>query len=321
MPPEIKIVFIGTGATAPFNLKRLPCVALKFGNHLALFDAGEGCQYGIIKNKLHPVKSALWIFLSHLHADHISGLPGLLHTLNLSKKRGIVRVFGPVGTKDFLSKVIDTFLIHPLSYVIDVNEIRFEDKPYVLVTETNDFIVIAFKTEHDIDSTGYIFQEKRSPIFDAKKADELGIPPILRKKLVEGKSITLPDGKIIKPSDILKPPPPGRKIVYTGDTRPINNPKILELFANADLLIHEATFIKQFHMELSLERYHSTIEDAIETAFNVNAKTLALVHISSRYNDRSSLLKMINEYSARVEARSKKHVNIIVPDDDYVLTL
>ena len=260
MPDPIRVCFLGTGGTVPFNLRRMPCIAIKYKSNLILFDVGEGCQYSILSLKLRPIRSNLWILLSHLHADHTAGLPGLLTTLKMGMKRNSVNIFGPIGTKQFVKLISEAFLLDELPYELKVREIECGDnKPLIKVVDKHDFQIFSFRTEHDIPSVGYIFQEKSKPKFNVKKANEMGIPPTgIRKLLVEGKPIKL-KGKIIKPDDVLDYNVKSRKIIYTGDTRPIKDPNILDAFDQADLLIHDATFIGIYHYKLAEERYHSTI--------------------------------------------------------------
>lgn len=319
MPQPIKIVFIGTGATAPFNLKKMPCIAVKSGRDLILLDLGECCQIGILKHKLHPVRSNLYILLSHLHVDHISGLLGFLHTLKLASKEGDVWILGPSGTKKIIEDIIETFVDDPLPFRILIREINL-NKSFEHVLTTSYFRIFGFRTTHDVPSIGYALIERTKPKFNAKLADNLGIPPSKRKELLLGKTITLPNGKIVSPKDVLLPPPVGRKIIYTGDTRPIYNSTILDLFKNCDLLIHDATYIRERHETLAEERFHSTIEDAIDIALITNTKKLALFHISSRYKDRSIIQDIAIKY-LKNKKNEKTTLEVLIPDDDDVLML
>lgn len=318
MPVPIKIFFIGTGGVSSFGSRNLPSISIKVSNELIILDAGEGCQYSIFRQKLHPVKSKLYILLTHLHTDHVNGLPGILHTLSLAQKKDVVKIFGPVGTKDFVNKIIDAFNIYPLPFIIDVREIAHYN-PLTHIASTSIFNIIAFKTYHDVAATGYILVERTRPSLNATKVQSLGIPLEMRKKLLAGEIIKLDNGRIIKPEDVLEPPKHGRKIIYTGDTRPINDQVIIEKMKNADLLIHESTFIRKFHAELAINRFHSTVEDAIEFALLVKAKNLALFHISPRYKDIDLIKEIVIETLEKLDAVGK--LNVFIPNDGDIFFL
>jgi len=318
MPIPIKITFIGTGGVSSFGPRNLPSISIKAGNELIILDAGEGCQYSLFRKKLHPVKSKLYIFLTHLHTDHVSGLPGILHTLSLARKKDVVKIFGPEGTKEFLRKIIDAFSIYPVPFILDIKEVDHSNL-ITHIMSTNIFDVIAFRTEHDVNAVGYILIEKIKPSLNAEKAEHLKIPLELRKKVLAGEPIRLHNGKIIKPEEVLEMPKHGRKIVYTGDTLPISNPIIVEKTKNADLLIHESTFIRKIHGELAVNRFHSTVEDAIEFALRINAKNLALFHISPRYKEISLIKDVIKETLEKSNAVGK--INILIPNDGDIFIL
>lgn len=318
MPIPIKVTFIGTGGVSPFGPRNLPSISIKAGNELIILDAGEGCQYSLFRKKLHPAKSKLYILLSHLHTDHISGLPGILHTLSLARKKDVVRIFGPEGTKEFIRKIIDAFNIYFTPFILDIKEVT-RNNSLTNIASTNIFNIIAFRTKHDVNSVGYILIEKTKPSLNARKVENLKIPLELRRNLLAGESIKLPNGKIIRPEEVLELPKRGRKIVYTGDTLPINNPVIIEKTKNADLLIHESTFIKKIHGKLAVRRFHSTVEDAIEYAVRINAKNLALFHISPRYKETNLINYTIRETLEKIGDAGR--INIFIPNDGDVFVL
>ncbi len=306
MPPPIRVLFLGTGGTTPFGLRKMPCIAIKYEGYLIVLDFGEFCQFSLVERKLHPFRSRTYILVSHLHADHVGGLPTFLHTYNLMQTNKVITIIGPTGTKAFIETIANIFGIDPVLDKLRVLEVLPKEKNCVLVVEEKSFSIYAFRTEHGIPSLGYVFQEKDFQKFDEKKAQQYGIPPTrIRKRLLEGKPIEI-SGKLIQPSDVVIKIP-GRKIVYTGDTRPI--PYLEDIARGAELLIHEATFMG-IHKNLADARYHSTIEDALEIAKKANVKMLALVHISPRYlRELDKIIDYIKNFS------SSSNIKLIIPND------
>ena len=313
MPPPIKIYFLGTGGTTPFNLRKMPCIAMRYEGYLIVFDFGEFCQFSLIEKKLHPFRSKTYILISHLHADHVGGLPTFLHTYNLIHSSKKITIVGPTGTKNFIETITNLFGIELVLDKLEIIEIIPEDESLKLVVEERNFRVYAFKTEHGVPSLGYVFREKDFRKFDEDKAKQYGIPSTrIRRTLLEGKPIRL-FGRVIRPEDVIVTVP-GRKIVYTGDTQPLQH--LIKIAENADLLIHEATFLGEQHRELAYERYHSTIEDVCEIAKKARVKILALVHISPRY---SRKLDDILDYAKKLSESS--NMKLIIPNDGDVVTI
>jgi ribonuclease Z len=249
-----------------------------------MFDCGENTQRQMMASKISFHKKTK-IFLTHLHGDHVLGLPGVLQTMALMDRKEPLQVYGPVGIKDFLV-CCQQVLKFGLTYQVEINEIV---KPGIIVEE-EDYIVEVVKSNHTTESYSYVFEEKPRPgKFYPKKAEHLGIPKgELWSKLQNGENITLPDGKTVKPDDVMGPMRQGRKIVYTGDTRPF------EGFANfaeyADVVIHECTFDDTL-IDKAVVDGHSTPSQAAGQAKAAEAKTLVLTHISARYSDASLLLE------------------------------
>ncbi|MGQ4891928.1 MAG: ribonuclease Z [Candidatus Njordarchaeia archaeon] len=307
MPTPIFIHFYGTGGSTPFSDRNFPCIALKYEKNLILFDFGEYCQFSLLRSKIHPFRHDVFILITHFHADHTSGLPGLIHTLNMSNIKSRVTIVGPSGLEDFFKCVFRAFLIGRIYFDLELLEIKkIEDISVIL--ERENFTIYAFPTEHSVPSVGYIFKERDFYRFDARKADELGIPKNhLRKELMEGKTIII-NGREISPDDVLLEKVRGRKIVYTGDT--VSNEMVAKASADADLLIHEATFLDS-DLDEALYRKHSTVGMAIETAEKANVKKLALVHISSRYK----------EEVLQIGVEKKTTFEILIPHDGVTLEL
>jgi ribonuclease Z len=256
-----------------------------------MFDCGENTQRQMMQAKVSFHKK-LKVFLTHLHGDHVLGLPGVLQTMALMDRKEAVQIYGPPGIKDFLVCTQET-LNFGLTFPVEINEILSEGT----VLDEEEYSLVAAKSNHAILSYAYAFAEKqRAGKFYPKKAQALGIPlGELCSKLQNGEEITLTDGRWVKPSDVLGPPRAGRKIVYTGDTRPFVG--FAKFAADADLVIHESTFDDALAEKAALDG-HSTPSQAAAEAKAAEAKQLVLTHISARYPDATLLLEQAKKVFA-----------------------
>ncbi len=245
------------------------------------------------------------VFLTHLHGDHVLGLPGILQTMALMDRKEPVQIYGPPGIKNFLVCTKET-LNFGLTFPVEINEILSEGT----ILNEEEYSLIAAKSNHAVESYAYAFVEKPRPgKFYPKKAQALGIPlGELWSKLQNGEEITLADGRWIKPNDVMGPHRPGRKIVYTGDTRPFD--VFAKFAANADLVIHESTFDDALAEKAQLDG-HSTPSQAAAETKAAGAKQLVLTHISARYPDATLLL----------EQAKKVFANTLVAEDFMKLDL
>ena len=271
----IEIIFLGTGASIPSRSRMLPCIVLRRKDELIVFDCGEGAQYRFLQSGL-GVNKKMVILISHMHGDHVFGLPGLITTMSFLGRTKPLTIIGPPGIKKFLNCVLKT-IPHHIRYDISV----YEKEPGV-VYEADEYIIEAYETEHSVTNYAYVFKEKERPgKFHPDKAMKLGVPKgPLWKKLQMGFPVVLEDGRIIRPEDVLGPPRKGIKIVYTGDTGPCED--IISACKEADVIIHEATYSSEL-TEKALKEGHSTTVMAAETAKRCKAKMLILTHISARY--------------------------------------
>jgi ribonuclease Z len=278
----LKVVFLGTSGSMPTPEKNSSSVAVKMGRGITLLDCGEGTQRQMVAAHIGFSRVKL-IFITHLHGDHVLGVPGLLQSMTLQRREEPLDVFGPRGLHAFLQGVSST--LGGPGFPVAVHEIH---EPGV-VHEGKSFRVETCRAGHRLEAWSYIIAEKPRPgKFYPRKALDLGVPEgALWKKLQDGEEIMLGD-RIVRPSEVSDPPRPGRRVVYTGDTRPSDN--IVELASGADLLIHEATFGDEL-MERAVEDGHSTASQAAEVAARAGVKRLILTHISSRYGDTSLLLE------------------------------
>jgi ribonuclease Z len=234
------------------------------------------------------------IFVTHLHGDHILGLPGLLQTMSLMDRTKKLEIYGPQGIKAFV-EAINRTVRFSLTFPVQVSEVDAG-----LVCEEKEYTVIAAQTDHIDNSLAYALVEKPRPgRFNIEKARELGVPEgPLWSKLQGGSAVKLPSGRIVKPGMVLGSHRPGRKIVYSGDTGQSEN--VVELAEGADLLIHEATFDDEL-TERAVEDGHSTPSMAAETARKAGVKRLVLTHISARYKDAGLLLEQARKIFVNTE--------------------
>jgi ribonuclease Z len=272
----MRLIFLGTSAAVPTLKRSLPATVLQCSAEQWIFDCGENIQRQMMASKISFHKKTK-IFLTHLHGDHVLGLPGLLQTMALMDRKNPLQIYGPIGIKNFLV-CCQQVLNAELTYPMEVKEIV---KPEVIVEEEG-YVVEAVKSNHTIESYSYIFEEKAHPgEFFPEKALAQGLPEgELWAKLQKGETINLPDGKPVKPEEVMGPRRPGRKIVYTGDTMPFES--FADSAKGADVIIHDCTFDDALTAKAEING-HSTASQAAEQAKAAEAKLLVLTHISARY--------------------------------------
>ncbi|MBI5223346.1 ribonuclease Z [Candidatus Micrarchaeota archaeon] len=264
-----QITFIGTSGGVPSVDRGQPAIALKYENQLLLWDCGEGTQRQMMKYRV-GYGSIDAIFITHPHLDHYLGLFGLLETLKLSS-----------ASPRPLSLYVPSELAENFERYSFIKTSKLRSG---VLYKTKDFAVSAFRVKHVKNSFGFIFAENDKVRFYEEKAHSLGLKGPMFKEIQKKGSIKTPSG-LVRLEDITYPQP-GRKIVYTGDCSPDQN--LIDAASGADLLIHEATFDSSLKEEAK-ERFHSTLDDAIEVAKRAKVKRLILTHISPRYSDQVAL--------------------------------
>jgi len=281
---SLHVVFLGTAGSVPTPKRSLPAVLIQRKGEQIMFDCGEGVQRQMIRAKVGFHKK-MKIFVTHMHGDHVLGLPGLLQTMALLDREKKLDVYGPLGIKRFLEEIKETVQF-VLTFPVEIHEIC---KPNV-VCEEDEYTVQAVWANHVIPSLAYAFVEKSRPgKFYPERAKALGVAEgPLWSELQHGRAVKLPKGRVVKPEDVTGKPRPGRKIVYTGDTRPFKD--FAKFAAGADLLIHDSTFDDEL-AERAEEDGHSTPCQAAENAKKAKVKQLVLTHISARYGDANALQK------------------------------
>ncbi len=281
---SIRVTFLGTAGAIPTKQRSLPAVAVQRGNELFLFDCGESVQRQMTLAKVGFHKN-LKIFITHLHGDHVLGLPGLLQTMALLDRKQKVDVYAPAGIAKYLECMQET-LQFALTFPVGIHEILDSG----VVCDEEEYLVAAARSNHVVAGFAYALVEKPRPgKFYPQKALALGVPEGLAwGRLQRGKPFTLPDGRVVHPEDVSGPIRNGRKIVYTGDTRPFDG--FAAFAADADLVIHESTFDDAL-ADKALVDGHSTPSEAASQAKAAGAKALVLTHISARYSDVALLVE------------------------------
>ena len=269
----MEIIFLGTSSAVPTLERNHPSIALRAFAEVMLFDCGEGTQRQLIEAKISPMKITK-IFISHFHGDHILGLGGLIQSLGFRGREKDLDIYGPKGLHKIIN-AISSFGYFQKNYNLNIHEIQDGT-----VIETEDYVVECAKVEHNIPSYAYSIREKKKPLFLREKAEELGIPPgPLYGKLHNGEEVEF-EGRIIKPEQVLGEAKKGKKISYSGDTRPCE--AMIRLARDSDILIHESTYEAEDYQR-AVDNAHSTSVEAAEIAREANVNELVLTHISTRY--------------------------------------
>jgi ribonuclease Z len=275
----LKIVFLGTAGTVPSVDRNTSAVFVQYSGYRFLFDCGEGAQRQMMIARL-GFRNLDHIFITHMHTDHFIGIFGLIETLSLNGRKKDLNFYTP--KPDVLKALFEIFGYENLDFELKVKKVSDGDE-----VDFSDFKVVAFETEHIVESVGYALIERDSRKFDREKALSLGIPPgPIYARLKRGETIVW-QGKLVTPEMVLGEIRKGRKIVYTGDTRPCE--KTVEISRDADLLIHDAAFSEELK-DWAVESGHSTAKEAAEVARKANVKKLVLTHISARYSKNPEML-------------------------------
>jgi len=271
----MKVTFLGTSGAIPTTERNPSGLLVSREGDRLLFDCAEGTQrqmmrYGTGFDVEH-------VFLTHLHGDHVLGLPGLAQTLDFNDRASPLAIHAPAGTRSRVETLLSPTGQRP-SYPVRISQVE----PGDVVLDADGYRVEAFAVDHRTDAVGYaLIEADRKGRFDREKAEaELGLPPGPKySRLHDGEPVEH-DGRTIRPEQVVGPPRPGRRIVYTGDTRPTDT--AVEAAENADLLIHDASFTDE-HADRAQRTKHSTAREAAEVAAEAGARRLAMIHISSRY--------------------------------------
>ncbi len=278
----MQVTFLGTSSGVPTRARNVSAVALRLPQRaeLWLFDCGEGTQHQFLRSELR-VSQLRRIFVTHMHGDHVFGLPGLLASLGLAGSCGGIDLYGPDPLRDYLEGVMHTSSTR-IGYPLRTHRVKEAAARGSLVLDDDDITVRCTALTHRVPAYAYRVDQKPRPgRFDVERAKALGIPPgPVYGELKAGRSVTLDDGRVIRGEALCGPPRPGSSVVYCTDT--VFSEAAVALARGADLLIHESTF-SHGEAELAIARQHSTSTMAAQTALEAGVKRLVLTHLSPRY--------------------------------------
>ncbi len=302
---ELDVVFLGTSGSVPTAKRALSATLVRRGGDRLLFDCSEGTQRQLLRSDIGLVELEE-IFLTHYHADHYLGLPGMLKTFALRGRDVPLTLYGPRGLGDLLSRLRRIFgrLTYPLATVeLEPGESLARDG----------YRIEVFPVDHGVTAIGYaLVEEERPGRFDVGAATSLDVPDgPERGALQRGESVTLGDGRVVTPADVLGPARAGRKVVLSGDTAPAAS--VVEAASGADLLVHEATFLADERAR-ARETSHSTAGEAALVAQEAGVKLLALTHLSTRYFGHQVVEEATQLFPATVVPRDFDLVAIPFPE-------
>lgn len=271
---DLDLVFLGTSGSVPTARRGPAATLIRRGGERILVDCGEGTQRQLLRSNV-GLPELPEVFVTHYHADHYLGLPGMLKTFALRGRELPLTVYGPPGLKDLFGSLSRIF--GRLTYELRLEEVRPGD-----VLDRGDYRVIVFRVHHGMTSNGYAFVESPRPgRFNEDEAVRLGVPrgPAFGS-LQRGESVTTPAGDTVAPEQVLGQARAGRKVVLTGDTRIVRS--VLDVALEADVLVHDGTFGDE-ETERALETGHATATQAAALAAQAQVQMLVLTHLSNRY--------------------------------------
>jgi ribonuclease Z len=302
---DLDVVFLGTSGSMPTAKRALPATLVRRGGERLLFDCGEGTQRQLLRSDIGLVELDE-IFLSHFHADHYLGLPGMLKTFALRGREVPLTIYGPSGMGDLLGSLRRIF--GRLPYVVSAVELEPGDK-----LTRGEYRIAAFAVDHGVSGIGYaLVEDERPGRFDVEVADRLGVPSGRERGVLQGGDpVTVADGRVVTPEEVLGAPRAGRKVVLAGDTAPAAS--VVEAAAGADLLVHEATFLADERAR-ARETSHSTAGEAALVGQEAAVRLLALTHVSTRYFGHQVIEEAGQIFPATVVPRDFDLVTIPFPE-------
>jgi ribonuclease Z len=304
---DLSVLFLGTAASAPTARRGLAAHLVRRAGDRILVDCGEGTQRQLLRSGAGLV-DVDDILLTHCHADHVLGLPGLLKTFGLRAREAPLRLYGPRGLGGLM--VTMDPLIGRLPFQLTVRELEPGQE-----VEREGYRILTFPTDHGTRSLGYaVAEDERPGRFDIDAARRLGVPegPMFGQ-LQHGQAVTLESGQTIVADDVVGPARPGRRIVFSGDTRPCRT--LFDAALGADVLVHEATFLED-ERDRAADTGHSTARQAAALARDAGVHLLALTHISTRYLGREIAAEALPEFAATVVPRDFDLIDLPLPERD-----
>ena len=286
---DLDVLFVGTAGSAPTARRGLPATLVRRGGERLLFDCGEGTQRQLVRST--GLVELEEIFITHFHADHVLGLPGMLKTFALRQRERPLTVYGPRGLKSLFATLRP--IVGRVPFPLDLQELEPNEE-----LERDGYRIAAYATDHGVGALGYaLVEDPRPGIFDPERARELGVTPGPDfGRLQEGETV---NG--VQPEQVMGEQRRGRRVVIAGDTVACEMTRLVAF--EGDLLVHEATFLDE-EADRAAETRHSTARQAAELAAAAGVNMLALTHISPRYGGKE----------VRDEARAVFE-NTVVPRD------
>ena len=300
---DLSVTFLGTGGAVPSARRSTASVLVSRGGERLMFDCGEGTQRQLQRSL--GLVQVDQIYLTHFHADHFLGLPGLLKTYDLTDRRSPLTVYGPRGLRD-LFKTLGR-LIGKIGFDLELVEVEPGE-----AIALEDGEVRPFPVEHSVRACGYaLVEDERPGRFDIEEAKRLGVPegPAFAA-LQRGERVAGSEGAVDS-AQVVGEPRPGRTIVITGDTGPCR--ETVEAARGAELLVHDASFSEE-EAQRALDTGHSTVGQAAAVAREAGVKMLALVHISSRYHVKTVLEEAREVFEPALAPRDFDMVEVPFPE-------
>ena len=304
-----ELVFLGTSASAPSINRNLPSLLVKHEEFRFLIDCGEGTQRQILQAGI-GFKRLNRILITHGHLDHILGLAGLISTLLRWETIDSLEIYGGKAALNRIHDLIYGVVLRGNHAQFDLALVPIEEGVFI---EEQEFSVTAIPVQHrGPDNYGYLFQEKGRYPFLPEKAEALKIPSgPWRRDLVNGKAVTLPDGRIINPNQVLGDYKAGTRMVVLGDNAETDS--LLTYCDQADVLVTEATYLES-EAEMAQQFGHMTARKSAELAAKANVKQLILTHLSRRYREKDILAEAQAVFPNTIVARDFD--NYIVKKED-----
>jgi ribonuclease Z len=301
---DLDVVFLGTAGSAPTAARGLPATLVRRGGDRLLFDCGEGTQRQLLRSVgLIELEE---VFLTHFHADHLLGLPGMLKTFGLRGRETPLTIYGPPGLKALLTVLQP--LIGRTPFELRLAELEPNEE-----LERDGYRIAAFNVRHRVQAYGYaLLEDERPGRFDERAAIELGVRPGPDfGRLQQGETVTTAAGKEVRPEQVLGEPRAGRKVVLSGDTAPCEMTAVVA--HGADLLVHEATFGDE-EADRARETGHSTARAAASLAAEAEVTLLALTHLSPRHPAGALRAEAREEFDNTIVPRDFDRVDVPLPE-------
>ena len=273
----IEITFLGTGSAIPSKTRNHPAIALEYygeQKETILFDCGEGTQKRLMEAGISFMKIDK-IFITHWHADHFAGLIPLIQTMNLEKRKKVLKIFGPEAER-FVSDIIDLGYFG-LRFPIEAINVDFEGDIIKKIENSEEYEIYSIPVLHTVPAVAFCFKEKEKWNIDKEKLKKMNLHGGMWLKKIKALGEAEFKGKKVKLEEIASKRS-GLKIVYTGDTKPCEN--VVKISKGVDLLIHDSTFLES---EDSKTKSHANVKEAAKIAKDANVKQLILTNISRRY--------------------------------------